>query len=179
MGVRQHRDGESESKSEQEDAAGVRREIQLEAGTVEVREDGILHVVLAEQAGVTAEDAQALQTAALEACEVPRPVLADIRRARGVNILSMRHSAGKDAFEMTTRLAFLVGSPVSRMIGSLFLGLWKAPCPTRMFTDEAAAVAWLLASSAEEEIEDGERERNRGGGHVQDDPDASGHGSAA
>jgi hypothetical protein len=125
------------------------KEIKLVAGTVRVRADGILHVVIADQTDVTTEDAHALHTAAQGLCDVPRPALADIRRARGKNTLAMRHAASAEVSARTTRLAFLVGSPVSRMIGSVFLGLWKTPCPTRMFTDEDAAIAWLLEGSEE------------------------------
>ena len=42
-----------------------------------------------------------------------------------------------------TAMALLAGSPVNRMLANFFIGLRKAAGPMRMFTDEAAAVAWL------------------------------------
>ena len=39
--------------------------------------------------------------------------------------------------------AIIVDSPVSRLIGSFFLGLNKPPFPTKLFTSEADAVEWL------------------------------------
>ena len=44
----------------------------------------------------------------------------------------------------TARLALLVGSPVSRMLGNAYLGINKLPCPTKLFTDMERAAEWLL-----------------------------------
>jgi len=43
----------------------------------------------------------------------------------------------------------MVGSPVSRMFGNALIGLARASYPTRLFTDEETAVAWLLADFGE------------------------------
>jgi len=44
----------------------------------------------------------------------------------------------------TARLAILVGSPVSRMLGNAYLGINKLPCPTKLFTKTELAAEWLL-----------------------------------
>jgi len=130
------------------------REIELEAGTLRRREDGIIEIVLAKDLVMTVERAQALNAALLELADRPTPVLTDIRGVRKAGIPTMRYAAGRDASGRATRLAMLMGSPVSRMIGSVFLGMWKPPYPTRLFTDEDAAVTWLLAGSAEDTADD-------------------------
>jgi hypothetical protein len=40
-------------------------------------------------------------------------------------------------------VAILVGSPVSRVIGNLYIGFNKSDIPTRLFTSEPEAIAWL------------------------------------
>lgn len=48
--------------------------------------------------------------------------------------------------EVTSRVAMLAESPVQRIIANFFLGLSRnLAVPTRMFTDEAAARAWLAS----------------------------------
>ena len=125
------------------------KEIELECATVRRRENGIIEIVIATNADVTVENAQAMFAAVQDLCPAPRPVLADIRPARGAGIRTIRYAAGPEIAAMTTRLAVLVDSPVSRMLGSVFLGMWKTPHPTRLFTDEVDAIAWLLESSDE------------------------------
>ena len=39
--------------------------------------------------------------------------------------------------------AFIVGSPISRVIGSLFLGLSKPPFPVMLFSSEEKVLEWL------------------------------------
>ena len=51
-------------------------------------------------------------------------------------------------------LAVVVGSPVSRLIGSFFLKLDKPVFPTRLFTDEADAIAWLKHQMAAATLSD-------------------------
>jgi hypothetical protein len=42
-------------------------------------------------------------------------------------------------------VALWVASPMSMVIANFFLGVSRAPRPTRMFTEEVDAVAWLMA----------------------------------
>lgn len=44
---------------------------------------------------------------------------------------------------ITQRVAMLINSPLSRMIGNFFLGLNKPKAPTKLFTKESEALAWL------------------------------------
>ncbi len=40
-------------------------------------------------------------------------------------------------------LAILIGSPTSRLLGTIFLGFQNPRVDTKLFTDEADAMAWL------------------------------------
>jgi len=120
-------------------------EIELEAGTVRLREDGIMHTVLARNWVITVDDVRAMFNAAQTMRSAPTPALTDIRGTRSTDMLAVRFTAGEEVARMTSKHAVLVDSPVSRMIGNVFMGMWKPSYPTRLFTDEDAAVAWLLA----------------------------------
>ena len=45
--------------------------------------------------------------------------------------------------EVVSAVALVVGNPLSRMMATFFINVSRPKAPTRMFEDEAAAVAWL------------------------------------
>jgi hypothetical protein len=51
--------------------------------------------------------------------------------------------AGPEGLKVSQAVALLMGSPVSRVLGNLYLGLNKPPIPTRLFTSEEEAKVWL------------------------------------
>jgi hypothetical protein len=52
-------------------------------------------------------------------------------------------------------VALIIGSPLSRMIGRIFLSLNRSGKPLRLFTDEAQATQWLM------DLEDPEEKAQR------------------
>jgi hypothetical protein len=74
---------------------------------------------------------------------LPRPFLMDIRGARALTREARAFYAGAESAALFVATALLVGSPLSRAIGNFFLGLNKPAQPTRLFTAEAEALAWL------------------------------------
>lgn len=44
-------------------------------------------------------------------------------------------------------IALLGASAVDRVLANFFLGVYKAPCPTRFFTAEGSARAWLAEAA--------------------------------
>jgi hypothetical protein len=40
-------------------------------------------------------------------------------------------------------VGIVIGNPLSRMMGTFFINVNKPKAPTRLFDDEATAVAWL------------------------------------
>jgi len=167
MGVRLASEGESVSAQMRDDGAAARDEIELEFATIRLRDDGIVDVILKKHTDVTVERAKAMNTAIRALHDGPAPILADIRGMQHSGILTQRYTAGPQVAEVTRRLALLVGSPVSRMLGTAKIGLAKTPYPTRLFTDEDAAVTWLLAGSAEDAADDQHARRR-----VDDEPAA-------
>jgi hypothetical protein len=45
--------------------------------------------------------------------------------------------------DLVSAVALIVGTPLSRMAGNLFINMSRPPTPRRMFDNEASAVAWL------------------------------------
>ncbi len=112
------------------------------------RQDGVLQVVLGDETHV--QGAPYAERDGLEALELVGSLvgesddvlnMTDIRRLKKTTPKVLR----LQSHPSTERLALLVASPVSRMLGNAYLGITKHQHATRMFTDEDAAVAWLLA----------------------------------
>ena len=85
--------------------------------------------------------AQAATRAVRALSRGPVPMLVDTRgmkefdRSARAHFLEDQSGAGA--------MALLASSAVSRMIANFFIGMQRQPMPVRMFTDRAAAVAWL------------------------------------
>jgi len=54
-----------------------------------------------------------------------------------------RYFAGEETAKVESAAALLIESPLSKAIGNFFMGLNKPIVPTRLFTSEAEALAWL------------------------------------
>ena len=107
-----------------------------------LRPDGIVQLVWGPRTTVLLEDA----TAALEAMAQltggrRSPLLVDMRdtgpQDRAARAVWARPSVPLSA------VALIVGSPLSRMMGNLFVSMSKPLFPTRLFDNEASALAWL------------------------------------
>ena len=72
-----------------------------------------------------------------------RPLFVDIRGAMSTDAQGRKHYSRPELVDHFTSCAFIVDSPLSRVIGSLFLGMNKPPFPVRLFTSEADAINWL------------------------------------
>lgn len=109
-----------------------------------LRPDGIVHVVWAPRIAVLLEDA----TAALEAMSQltggrRSPLLVDMRDTGPEDRATRAEWTRRSDLQSAT--ALIVGTPLSRIVGNLFINMSRPPAPTRLFDDEAAAVAWLKA----------------------------------
>lgn len=71
------------------------------------------------------------------------PVLADVRGMLSVERRAREVATRAGVSDVTARMALLVTSPVSRVIGSFFLRVNPPAYPARLFTDERRARAWL------------------------------------
>ncbi len=72
-------------------------------------------------------------------------VLVDSRGLRYQTKDARDHFASEEAARITSRVALLVASPVSRMIGNFFLRRHTQRTPTKLFSDEQEAIEWLLS----------------------------------
>jgi hypothetical protein len=92
-------------------------------------------------------DAALAQTAVAAGKEVGggvvRGLLIDMRQSGIMNKEARAIFASDDSWVYA--VALWVGSPMSTVIANFFLGVNRVPRPTRLFTKEADAVAWLTA----------------------------------
>ena len=73
-----------------------------------------------------------------------RPLLVDIRGARPLDADVRHHYSGRALVDGFWALAMIVeASPLGRMMGNVYLRVARPGIPTRLFSDEAQAVAWL------------------------------------
>lgn len=72
------------------------------------------------------------------------PIFVDIREIKSISKEARDHFSMRGRKPNVTAIAMLVSSPLSRIIGNFFLGLNKPTVPTKMFTSEIDAIAWML-----------------------------------
>lgn len=100
---------------------------------------------------VTAENTPEVVHAHLAAAGgAKRLTLADVRGVRAASREALALGASSEVAAVTRRMAILVGSPVSRVLGNLFIRVRRPDFPTRLFGDEGSARAWLHGSTSEE-----------------------------
>lgn len=75
----------------------------------------------------------------------PVPVLVDMRQLAKAERPAREHFTSAEA--QATAVALLVASSVSKVVANFIIGMKRMPVPTRMFTEEAAAVAWLSTAA--------------------------------
>jgi hypothetical protein len=70
--------------------------------------------------------------------------LIDIRKAEIISADVRHYYSGGKLTEWFSAMALLVeASPLGRVMGNLYLRIARPGVPTRLFNDEAAALAWL------------------------------------
>ena len=110
-------------------------------GTVELRPDGVIHLVWEPRVRIEKEDAQAAMAAVNRiAGEGTYPMLVDMATTENVSIQA------RSVFSIpcaANRIALLGASPVDRILANFFLGVHVQPCPTRFFTSRDDSMKWL------------------------------------
>jgi hypothetical protein len=109
-----------------------------------LRQDGIVQLVWAPRSILCLEDA----TAALEGMAQltggrRSPLLVDMRETGQLDRPARAEFASRS--DLHAAVALVVGTPLSRATGNFFLRVSKPLFPTRLFDNEASAVAWLRA----------------------------------
>lgn len=72
-----------------------------------------------------------------------RGLLVDLRANISTEDGVRQHYAGPEAARFCLASALLIGSASGRIVGNFFISITRPPFPTRMFTVESEAVAWL------------------------------------
>jgi hypothetical protein len=109
---------------------------------MQLRPDGIVQLVWIPRTTALLEDATATLEAIAQLTGGRRsPLMVDMRdigpQARAARLEFARRG------DLVSAVALVVGTPLSRMAGNLFINMNRPPTPTRLFDKEAAAVAWL------------------------------------
>lgn len=107
---------------------------------------GFVHAVMGNGSQMQLADAQENVAAITTLTGNTRmPILVDMRGVRSQSREAREYYGSAEATLTTLAVALLIGSPVSRVLANFFLRLTsKQRYPTRLFTDEASAIAWLL-----------------------------------
>ena len=71
------------------------------------------------------------------------PVLIDLRAGKSQDRDARQYYSSPEVTQETRAAALLVASRLSMVLARFFITLAKPSIPTRMFTDEAEALAWL------------------------------------
>ena len=107
-------------------------------------EDGLLYVVVLLDAEITGVDAQEnLEVEIQLAGGQSRPMLVDARQVKSLSREARDIFAGEAYNKLVLAIAIIIGSPMTKAIGNLFLGINKPGYPTKLFTSEDDAIAWL------------------------------------
>jgi hypothetical protein len=105
---------------------------------------GIIHVAYVADAELGVDDAiQDLAAMPELAGGTRRPAYVDISRVRSTSGAARATYAGAEAATVSSALALLVRSPISRVLGNFYLGPNRPTFPAKLFTEPARALQWL------------------------------------
>lgn len=119
-------------------------EVVIRTSTIRMEAQGLVRITHHPGAVQTLDDAQATSAVVnnLIGGQQVR-LLIDMRRIKSQD-REVREYYTQQGYAIGLQaVAILVGSPVSRVIGNLYIGFNKSNIPTRLFTSEAEAIAWL------------------------------------
>jgi hypothetical protein len=107
-------------------------------------EDGIVRMEFKPRTRMGLEDSRWAIKLMKELCGGRRCcLLIEPRNLQSVSWEARDYVSGKEAKALIISIAAIVSSPLSRVLGSFFLGLNKPSYPTKLFTSESEALQWL------------------------------------
>ena len=120
------------------------KEVTTQTGNFSLKGDDIIRGVITSTEEHTLTDAKENSEAIAEISnEKMHPLFIDITRCKSITRDARAHYAREQVGEAVCAIALLIGSPVSRIIGNLFIGFNKPKHPLRLFTSEPDAIEWL------------------------------------
>jgi hypothetical protein len=84
-------------------------------------------------------------------CGGPFYAIGDITTVRQMSKPERDFSKSDVVKENMKAMAFIVKSPLARIIGNLYMGLTGSAVPTEVFTDFEAALAWIQRRKKEDQ----------------------------
>jgi hypothetical protein len=109
-----------------------------------LRPDGIVQLVWVPRTTVLLDDATAALEEMAQLTDGRRsPLLVDMRDTGPLDRPTRTELTRRS--DLQSAVALVAGTPLSRMMANFFLSVNKPPFPTRMFDNEASALAWLQA----------------------------------
>ncbi|MBI4921951.1 MAG: STAS/SEC14 domain-containing protein [Devosia nanyangense] len=114
-----------------------------------VGDDGIARIIHVPGAEVTLEDARETMAAYKKLNNGKRlPLFIDTKTMKSLSRDARHFYASDEAAACASAAAIIVGTPVSRVLGNFYLGLSNPHLPTRLFSEEGEALAWLQGFAA-------------------------------
>lgn len=108
-----------------------------------LRPDGIVSLAFVPRIATDLADALAAVEAMTRLTRGRRsPLLVSLHAAGPQDRPARAEFARRD--DVVSAVALIVDTPLSRIIGNFYLSVNRPIAPTRLFDDEATAVAWLL-----------------------------------
>ncbi|MDH5606154.1 MAG: hypothetical protein OEY93_04645 [Anaerolineae bacterium] len=105
--------------------------------------EGILHIIVKPKVVLTQQTIMEDIVIYEKVCaDSPRPLLINLDNISQMD-RSARSIASREMPRFASATAMVIGSPVSRVLGNLFLGFSRPAIPVQLFEDEVAALAWL------------------------------------
>jgi hypothetical protein len=118
--------------------------VEVRTHIIWLADDGILRVKVKPNIQITLRDAQVAMRAISDVCGGKRrPALVDMTGLVAMDREARLVFAGEETAKVESAAALIIDSLLSRAIGNFFMGLNKPIIPTRLFTSEAEALAWL------------------------------------
>ncbi len=120
------------------------RSIATRAADVVLGEDDVLRVLVHPGTDVHADDMRAFLAARMELAPHPVAVIIDQRKIRTMTREAQEVATTPDSVNRPTIcVALLVDGPIAVMIANFFIIFARPRYPTRLFTTEEAALAWI------------------------------------
>jgi hypothetical protein len=111
-------------------------------GTVELGDQGVLHLVWKRGTVLEAADVHAAMAMVNELADgAEYPMLIDISETQAVTRQARSVFSVKCA---ASRIALLGSSPINRIIANFAMARRTLPCPTQFFTSRNEALSWLF-----------------------------------
>ncbi|MEW5936383.1 MAG: STAS/SEC14 domain-containing protein [Candidatus Thermoplasmatota archaeon] len=126
----------------------MHEEIVTRTGRAWVDENGIIRFIVSPGAEQRSEDVEEVVAAAKKLTKGKKPLLLiDLREIRSIT-RDARNYLSRRVGEESSACALLIGTAVSRVIGSFLVGLNRAIGTMRLFASENEAVEWLRGMPA-------------------------------